>query len=416
MKTNVLITVLIFLLIGFSSCIQEKFDEPPLNVIPEGNILTISEVRQIYTDSVLLAAANTETYKFTDDFSVFGIITMDDKSGNIYKTAYVQDETGAINLRLLSPGGVYEGDSVRVYLKGLVLSSYERMLQLDSVNVDKNIIKQSTLHKTEPKEITIGELKTGNYQAQLIKIDNVQFVGNDAGKQYADPIGLNTVNRTIEDCDGNTLIVRTSGYASFAGQNTPEGRGSIIAIAGQFRDDWQLYIRRTEEVKFDNLRCGEYNAIFEEDFASVEHNKKIEISGWKNIASVGDSVWVGQNNGINTSAKITGIGNSEAWLITPKIEIKNPEFTYLKFSTRALSLYGANLKVYVSKNYDGGSNPDNSTWEEINANIASSTSTTNSGNIDLSSYSGNINIAFKYSGLSGNKGVFYLDNLIVFEE
>ncbi|NLA23670.1 MAG: hypothetical protein GX879_01770 [Bacteroidales bacterium] len=416
MKTNVLITVLFFLLIGFSSCIQEKFDEPPLNVIPEGNILTISEVRQIYTDSVLLAAANTETYKFTDDFSVFGIITMDDKSGNIYKTAYVQDETGAINLRLLSPGGVYEGDSVRVYLKGLVLSSYERMLQLDSVNVDKNIIKQSTLHKTEPKEITIGELKTGNYQAQLIKIDNVQFVGNDAGKQYADPIGLNTVNRTIEDCDGNTLIVRTSGYASFAGQNTPEGRGSIIAIAGQFRDDWQLYIRRTEEVKFDNLRCGEYNAIFEEDFASVEHNKKIEISGWKNIASVGDSVWVGQNNGINTSAKITGIGNSEAWLITPKIEIKNPEFTYLKFSTRALSLYGANLKVYVSKNYDGGSNPDNSTWEEINANIASSTSTTNSGNIDLSSYSGNINIAFKYSGLSGNKGVFYLDNLIVFEE
>ncbi len=50
--------------------------------------------------------------------STYGVVVGDESSGNIYKNSYVQDSTGAINLRLINPGGLYVGDSIRIYLKG----------------------------------------------------------------------------------------------------------------------------------------------------------------------------------------------------------------------------------------------------------------------------------------------------------
>lgn len=412
MKNSALVSLSFLMLLGLSSCIHENFDEPPLNVIPEGNVLTIGQIRDMYIDSII-NVPNATLYKFTGDFSVYGVVTMDDKSGNIYKAAYVQDETGAINLRLLSSGGIYEGDSVRIYLKGTVLSSYQNMLQLDSVDVDKNIIKQATLRNREPEEVTIGQIMTGNYQAKLVKINNVQFIQTDVGQKYADPLTLATINRTIEDCDGNTMIVRTSGYASFAGSIVPEGKGSIIAIVGQYRDDWQLYIRSTEEVEFDHLRCGEYNALLEQDFSSVVNNETISLSGWKNIATTGSAVWLGQNNGIDARAKISGTGDNVAWLITPAVNLDASSNEYLTFVTRALNILGAELKIYISTDYDGGNSPETATWTQLTASIATNSNETSSGNIDISAYSGNVYIAFKYSGLSGATGDFYLDNVVV---
>ena len=120
----------------FSGCIQGKFDTPEVSEVPVGDTVTITRLWEIY-DS--LVAAGGGTYKFNEDHSVFGYITMSDKIGNIYKSAYLQggaDDDKAINLHLLSSGGIYEGDYVRVNLKGLVLGDYSGMIQLDSVHVD----------------------------------------------------------------------------------------------------------------------------------------------------------------------------------------------------------------------------------------------------------------------------------------
>ncbi|HPG73811.1 MAG TPA: hypothetical protein PLM49_05925, partial [Bacteroidales bacterium] len=67
-------------------------------------------------------------------------------------------------------------------------------------------------------------------------------------------------------------------------------------------------------------------------------------------------------------------------------------------------------------NYDGGNNPASATWTELNANIASGSDITQSGQIDISGYSGNVRIAFKYSALLGATGSFYLDNVVVAHE
>lgn len=234
-------------LLVITSCIKNDFDEPPLRTIPEGSIKTIAEIRNLYQG---------QPVSITQDWSVYAVVTMDERSGNIYRSAYVQDSTAAINLHLNSSGGLYQGDYIRIYLKGTVISDYSGMLQIDSLDVDENVVKQETLVDFEPELVTIPDLNTGFYQAKLVRLDSVQFKSSELGETFADPIQLYSENRMLEDCYDNEIIVRTSGYANFAGQLLPEGKGSLVAIVSEYSGDLQLYVRSYAEVNMDGPRCG----------------------------------------------------------------------------------------------------------------------------------------------------------------
>ena len=87
----------------FSGCIQGKYDTPEVSEVPVGDTVTITRLWEIY-DS--LVAAGGGTYKFNEDHSVFGYITMSDKIGNIYKSAYLQggaDDDAQVELELRVP-------------------------------------------------------------------------------------------------------------------------------------------------------------------------------------------------------------------------------------------------------------------------------------------------------------------------
>ncbi|MDD3686780.1 MAG: DUF5689 domain-containing protein, partial [Bacteroidales bacterium] len=274
----------ILLPLAFSSCIHDNFEEPPVVDITVGIPLTIDQVYQIYYDSI---PAGKTTYKFTDDYSVTGVVIMDDKSGNIYKSAFIQDGTRGINLHLMSSGGLYEGDSIRIKLDGLVLSMYAGMMQIDSVDVHKNIVKIATMKDIEPEVVTIEQILTGQYDAKLVKIENVQFKEQYLGKTYADKENLITMNTSIENELGDTIIVRTSGYASFADKTIPEGRGSIIAVVSKFNKDWQLLIRSSYEVNFDKRRFGDVDTLFYEGFDNAVNGTSLDFEGWQNVALTG---------------------------------------------------------------------------------------------------------------------------------
>lgn len=296
----------------FSSCVKDEFDAPDKVNVPVGNILTIAELRNMFQG---------EAITFDQDFSVYATVTMDDKSGNIYRSAYVEDETGAINLRLQAPGGIYEGDSIRIYLKGTILSSYQRMLQLDNVNVDRNIIKLATQKNFAPVTVSVTDVLSGNYQARLVRLEDVQFALAELGKTYADKENLITENRLLEDCAGSRIIVRTSGYAGFADKPIPEGRGSMVAIAATFGSDIQLYIRRLSEVELTDDRCpipGEdlnlmsisnLRQNFSEGVASIPPNTRIEgvvISDFENDNHPGQNLYLQDESGAGIALRFSG--------------------------------------------------------------------------------------------------------------
>jgi len=245
LKTLVNLVLIASLISALTHCVKKDFDEPPMQQIPVGTILTIGDLYDIYADS--------GQYRFTRDYSLYATVTMDESSGNIYRSSFIQDSSGAINLRLRNPGGLRVGDMIRVYLKNCIISDYENLLQIDNVDNDSSIIINATGKYLNPETVTINQIKSGNYLSKLIRLENVEFANAELGKTWAETSDY--ANRTLTDCNGNTIIVRTSDYANFAEDVLPQGNGSLVAIAAVYREDWQLYVRTITEVSMNGPRC-----------------------------------------------------------------------------------------------------------------------------------------------------------------
>lgn len=415
-KFQSLVFLLLFIAL-FASC-KKKYDSPPQRDIPIGKLLTIEDIRNMFTGT---------SYKFTDDYSCYAVVTADEKNGNLYKNVFVQDATGAINLRLLTSGGLYQGDSVRIYLKNVVLSKYNGMLQLDSVNADKNIIKQKAGVNVIPKTVTIDELGSA-LQSHLIKIENVEFVSGDLGKTYADAINQSSQNRTLTDCQNNQVIVRSSGYSNFANQLLPEGNGSIIAIVGEYNGGLQLYIRNIQEVQLTGTRCsgggGGCSPVqsVNEDFSTTSHDVDIAIACWKNLSVTGNRVWRGREFSGTRYAMATAFNSpdasNECWLVSPPVQTNGNDT--LSFESAQAFFAHNGLSVWVSTNFDG-SNIQSATWTAISATLAGSASGNYvwvpSGDIPLigylpQGYTGAYVVGFKYTGSASGQGTNYcIDNV-----
>ncbi|MBN2637914.1 MAG: choice-of-anchor J domain-containing protein [Bacteroidales bacterium] len=399
MKKLALIIAGSFLLI-FSSCVKQNFETPPISVLPTGTIYTIAQLKQMRADS--------GSFTYPDSASVFGVITMDETSGNIYKSAYMQDATGAVNLRLTQSGGLRVGDSIRVYLKGIYLSEYGGMFQLDSVQNDSNIVILATQKYIQPITATISDLDAGLYQGMLVKLDSVQFVSSELGYSYADADA--TTNRTLENSDGKTLIVRTSNYASFASTLLPQGNGSIVGIAGVFNTP-QLYIRSLSEV---DMTGGRY---FIENFTTT-------LGSFNTFSDAGAQVWKWgiYDNGCAVMSGYSGSNYANTdWLVSPAIDLTNNTGTVLVVNQAAKYVYDQwqNIKILISSDYDGTSSPSVSgTWTELTApNMPSGNdfNFVNSGDIDISAYDGqsHVYIAFKYVSTTSNACTWEIGRVVV---
>jgi len=401
----------------FSGCVKQEFDTPPIHNVPIGEILTIGDIRQIYQDSGV--------YVFTADYSLYATITMDESSGNIYKSAYIQDNSGAVNLHFLESGGVTVGDSIRVYLKDCIISTYNELLQIDNIQNDSNIIILANKRYVEPQLLTIADVNTGNYESQLIRLDSVQFLDGELGKTYADAEA--SANRGLEDCDGESILVRTSNYSNFAFDPLPGGKGSLIAIAGVFGTTQQLYIRTLDEVNLDGTRCDGGGTPVDpvdeinEDFETASPDVDIMLEGWLNIIEAGDRKWQGKDYSGNTYAQSSGyqsgLDEMICWLITPPINVQGTKI--LKFlSAKAYWEHQSDepLEVLASTDFDG-TNIETATWTKLNPYIAGQSDTDNewyeSGDVDISSFSGVCYIAFKYSGSDTESTSLRLDDIKV---
>ncbi len=257
-KLSKMLTLMLAIAATMFSCVEDDYDKPDIQEIPVGEVYTIAQVKDFYNN-------NGGDYTFLEDASVYGTVTMDEETDNSYKTPFIQDHTGGIAVFLNTSGGLYIGDSVRVYLKDLKIMQYSDLFQINDVtgsngvDVDDNVIKQGYSNPLVPEEATIAEIIANDdskayYQGRLVKITNVQFLETDTAGTLAYPDTQESENRKLQDANDKQLIVRTSGYASFAGNSVPDGSGSIVGIISQFGDDMQLIIRRMREVEMNNER------------------------------------------------------------------------------------------------------------------------------------------------------------------
>ena len=395
--------ILIFILAAIACSCKKDFDDPTVKVIATGDVQTIAQVRALYQPG--------KTIKITQDISVYGVVTMDETTGNLYKESYITDATGNLYLRFTSGSGLYVGDSVRVNLNGAKILKYNQMLQVDSLHPDNSVVKLSTQNFQAPEVISISSLLNDLDAAQgkLIEIDGAFFAEGGLGFSYADAANQVAGSRYLFALNGDDIEVRTSGYSNFANDTLPSGSGKFIGIVAQYNDGLQLLIRAPQELDM----AGQAPTL------KTFNDQSITSEGWSTQVVVGLFDWSTTNQGSSSYyAALTNYnsGNTaaEVWLISPAFNFSNSTTPSLSFKN-ASNYNGPDLEVYVSTDYDGTSLPSTATWSPLSATLSGGGfEWVSSGSINLSAFLGaNTHIAFKYTGTSSDGKTWELDNIII---
>lgn len=260
-----------------SSCKYNKFDP-----IKSQEVKELPKATHTIADLKALYKGDGKGTTITKEIIIRGIVSTNDAKGNFYRTINIQDNTGGIevkmgmaNISLLYPQG-YE---VAIHCKDLVLGQYGEVINLGFTSIDPKyetgyvpelmvpkLMQRGEKNEIKPIDITIEGVKK-RYANMLVKLDNVQFIDSELLQTFADPINkenVPAVNRTLINKEGETIAVRTSSYAAFAGKKLPQGSGSVTALLTYFRSTPQLVIIDDQtDLSLSNPRF------------KAQHNKKL---------------------------------------------------------------------------------------------------------------------------------------------
>lgn len=431
-----------------SGCADNNEDEPPVVLFKPDSIITVQQVKDLYAGQLAEPDYTKRVpVEIKRNWAIRGIITASDKKdGNLYKEAFVQDASGGIRLLFDSTSGLYIGDSVIVNLKGLYIGDYGDFWQVGSIpyhesdgdirvsgmNMDKQVLKISVNNPTRPDTVTIVQAKSKSYLGKLVTLRGVQFTDDAVNHTYADVVSDPpvTVNRDLMDCNKNRIIVRTSGYAAFAGEIIPDKNGMMTGIITIFGSDYQFIIRDFSEVKLTDERCmpgvpdlGTPVETITQDFSSFPNNAEVLISGWQNIAQYGTRTWQAKYFSGNTYAQATAYGsnlsNMVTWLITRPVTISSLKVLAFETAKAYWEHTGTHkpLEVFLSTDYTGR-NLVTATWTPVICRLAEKTDADHtfisSGNINLPVEAGkSCVIAFRYTGSSTESTSYRIDNITV---
>jgi hypothetical protein len=442
-------TVFLGITIIFGSCTKEEFDVPKLSCNqPDLKVnRTVQEVR---------AVTNSIVTQYTYDDIIEAYVVSSDEEGNFFKTISFQtlatDTTPAIGFSIpVDASNTYIdfrlGNKVYIKMKDQYTDIYYGGMRIGNIYVNayneggvgrispndyKKVLNASCTIIDESqlvKQLTIGEVLNDAKLNTLIELKDVGFTEAAIGRHYyeeTNDVGGAT-NWNLRDNTGNQIIFRTSGYADFSGHLVPEGSGTVRGILTKFGTDYQLMVRSEKDIAMSGNRNVPF---FTEDFQLVKNNVNFALPGWSNVVEKASKLWksivYGGNGYAEFNTTSTTAAENVAWLVSPKINLKDYKNVVLSFRSAQHDLKIDSplntLEVYVSTNFDGAS-ISKAKWIKLEAKVASlSTSARefiSSGGIDLSSYSGNINIAFKYIGSGKDKtlnGAFMVDDIKIFGE
>lgn len=399
---------------------------------PTATKMNVAQVKALYNST-------TNPTLITQNATLTAKVIANDETGNLYKYLYVEDATGGIRIninmvdlhldkrfqvgRMLTVNlkNLYVGDNDgEIQLGGLFNG---RVGQVELVNVYKQFFANDTpITNVTATERTIKSLTT-NDVGRWIKIKDLQVSNLDLWKNYAD--GTSETNRTLEDCNGSKITLRTNGRADFGTRDEPllannvqmdTGKGDVYAVVQAFKGTYQLRITKLRDIDLDNPRCDgtlppklKFTSLFEDAFA--------DLTKWNAVSITGTQGWRIQTISGNTFAVMSGYQGSnfanEDWLISKtSTELTGYDKYFLSFDNDK-RFAGNDLEAYITENYTG--NPATTTWVKLSPNLDNDDTAygwANSGNIDLAAYAGKkIFIGFKYTSTTSAAATWEVDNV-----
>ncbi|MBO7256541.1 MAG: hypothetical protein J6V04_04375 [Bacteroidales bacterium] len=262
--------VLVAMSIAFgvvSGC--KKFTEPePYNPPMMEPTMTLAQFKAMYKDTPI---------EITDDSIVLeGKVISSDRTGNVYRSLYIEDETAGLEVKI-GKTGLYNdyklGQTIYIKPKYLCLGAYGESVQLGAVSVEEKyetsyIDAQELINRTiirgpygeelPPHEITSGSMINESMVCRYVRLNNAVYQGGADGlrtwavKQDAS-LGIEAAyGQQTFKVDGKEVVVRTSGYAAFADVEVGMETGDVCNITGiltKFYDTYQLVLLQVEDVE-----------------------------------------------------------------------------------------------------------------------------------------------------------------------
>ena len=257
---------------------QDDFDAPGVKV-PHATLTptpTIAELKTQYWNSADNYIDQVKLTSSDEHVVIAGRVISSDASGNIYKNLVIQDATGALTLSI-NANSLYVqyrvGQEVVIDVTDMYIGKYSTLQQLGFPDYSAAYGWQATFmpleffeqhvelnglpepSKIDTLQLSIGDLGNGTdglikYQSQLVRFNNVYF--EEGGEvTFCSAHKVNT-NRTLKDDAGNSIIVRTSGYANFWATRVPAEHGDVVGILTTYKSgsntQWQLLLRSTDDL------------------------------------------------------------------------------------------------------------------------------------------------------------------------
>ena len=283
----------------------------------------------------LKAKYKSKPWEVTGNIWIKGQVTTTDKTGNIYREIYIQDETGGIDLKL-GKSSLYSeyalGQTLYVYCDGLTLGAYNGMPQLGweadqtSTNeyetsyidlqaiIDQHVFKGPYGDPVEPELISEAELKasisagfTGELWGKLVTVKGAKYGNQIFALFYPNPSlphkSGNPENRVFLSDDGtwgvNTWSCSKAGYISYLEKGvwdtaevgsgaTRYGRIDTVTpasagLTGKTLDSFHPYENSTyKEIMIKNASANYISHYFK--FGSTD--VQVRTSGYAKFADV----------------------------------------------------------------------------------------------------------------------------------
>lgn len=258
-----------------SSCVHDDdFNVPQIDVEePNVNVNTsIVSVKKMYRGYEPVKVETGPDSK--EPMYLEAYVISSDASGNFYKTLVVQDspenpEAGiSISTDVTNLYSKYNaGRKIYFRVDGLYIGQYGGLPTLGIQNgnevgrigredFESRIKRSLETFELVPNVISIAEATNKDRLNTLIKFEEVQFPDGMAGVEHFGNLNNNYgVNRKVEDCDKNIILLRTNGFADFKNLVLPEGNGSLTGILSIFNSDFQVFMRDISDVHMTGARC-----------------------------------------------------------------------------------------------------------------------------------------------------------------
>lgn len=228
----------------------------PASVIPDAG--TTPEGAGDVSIAYLKTLYNGAPVRITGELRISGCVVSSDRKGNFYKTIVIEDDTGGIELKA-NLEEIFKHYPIHsrldVNCNGLWIGSYGGTLQLGDEPSDgwqTQYIHENDLplhlqprgpseSEVRPRRITISQIAP-ELVSTFVCFEDVRFIDEERGFTWADADSDEDTERHLTDAAGDTLTLRTSRYATFAGKTLPFGSGYIEGVLGYFNGRYRLTV------------------------------------------------------------------------------------------------------------------------------------------------------------------------------